>query len=324
MALSRCWAQLADKALSKRRVCRGRGSTIWALPKMGELIRAPKLGKTIHKYVHQFPKLELSTDIQPITSSTLKVELTINFDIAGQVSTSDSFVCPPRVVCIYLLNLFLFHFQGVRNDLESHSRPFNACLDQVRQIVSQGGEFLSADEIQTLKGKGAELKKRKFHRSPSWFPFHHNGRPKVCRRIHGVPGNPQRFPKSFPHRLRRIEPTELLVKAEVAKVTADFQVIDCVYWSSLLKLSLPFQSLLKPANKLSDKDERHQQQTQRLRDRSLARSLRDQLDSLHIAWWIVERIDWTNSRKSCFELRASITCTVTLCTTSIRCVLLLT
>ena len=134
MALSRCWAQLADKALSKRRVCRGRGSTIWALP---------------------------------ITSSTLKVELTINFDIAGQVSTSDNFVCPPRVVCIYLLNLFLFHFQGVRNDLESHSRPFNACLDQVRQIVSQGGEFLSADEIQTLKGKGAELKKRKFHRSPS-------------------------------------------------------------------------------------------------------------------------------------------------------------
>lgn len=34
---------------------------------IGELIRAPKLGKTIHKYVHQFPKLELSTHIQPIT-----------------------------------------------------------------------------------------------------------------------------------------------------------------------------------------------------------------------------------------------------------------
>ena len=34
---------------------------------IGELIRVPKLGKTIHKYVHQFPKLELSTHIQPIT-----------------------------------------------------------------------------------------------------------------------------------------------------------------------------------------------------------------------------------------------------------------
>jgi len=38
------------------------------------------LGKTIHKYVHQFPKLELSTHIQPITRSTLRVELTITPD----------------------------------------------------------------------------------------------------------------------------------------------------------------------------------------------------------------------------------------------------
>jgi hypothetical protein len=37
----------------------------------------PKSGKTIHKYVHQFPKLDLSVHVQPITRSTLKVELTI-------------------------------------------------------------------------------------------------------------------------------------------------------------------------------------------------------------------------------------------------------
>lgn len=47
---------------------------------IGELIRAPKLGKTIHKFIHQFPKLELSTHIQPITRSTLRVELTITPD----------------------------------------------------------------------------------------------------------------------------------------------------------------------------------------------------------------------------------------------------
>ncbi|XKL59609.1 hypothetical protein PGB90_000625 [Kerria lacca] len=47
---------------------------------IGELIRVPKLGKNIHKYVHQFPKLELSTHIQPITRSTLRVELTITPD----------------------------------------------------------------------------------------------------------------------------------------------------------------------------------------------------------------------------------------------------
>ncbi|KAL1374653.1 hypothetical protein pipiens_000749, partial [Culex pipiens pipiens] len=44
---------------------------------IGELIRVPKLGKTIYKYVHQFPKLELSTHIQLITRYTLRVELTI-------------------------------------------------------------------------------------------------------------------------------------------------------------------------------------------------------------------------------------------------------
>ena len=49
-------------------------------PEIGELIRMPKMGKVIHKYVHQFPKLELAVHIQPITRSTLKVELTITPD----------------------------------------------------------------------------------------------------------------------------------------------------------------------------------------------------------------------------------------------------
>uniref|UniRef100_A0A4W4GXY6 U5 small nuclear ribonucleoprotein 200 kDa helicase n=1 Tax=Electrophorus electricus TaxID=8005 RepID=A0A4W4GXY6_ELEEL len=47
---------------------------------IGELIRMPKMGKTVHKYVHQFPKLDLSVHLQPITRSTLKVELTITPD----------------------------------------------------------------------------------------------------------------------------------------------------------------------------------------------------------------------------------------------------
>ncbi|XP_071827411.1 U5 small nuclear ribonucleoprotein 200 kDa helicase-like isoform X1 [Apostichopus japonicus] len=47
---------------------------------LGELIRMPKMGKTIHKYIHFFPKLELSAHIQPITRSTLRVELTITPD----------------------------------------------------------------------------------------------------------------------------------------------------------------------------------------------------------------------------------------------------
>ena len=47
---------------------------------IGELIRLPKMGKTIHKYVHQLPKLELSVHVQPITRSTLRVELMITPD----------------------------------------------------------------------------------------------------------------------------------------------------------------------------------------------------------------------------------------------------
>ena len=47
---------------------------------IGELLRAPKIGKEIAKFVAKFPKLELAVHIQPITRSTLKVELTITPD----------------------------------------------------------------------------------------------------------------------------------------------------------------------------------------------------------------------------------------------------
>ncbi|KAJ8667090.1 hypothetical protein QAD02_008752 [Eretmocerus hayati] len=110
IVLFRGWAQLADKTLS---LCKMIDRRMWQsmsplrqfrkMPEeivkkiekkyfpwerlydlgpneIGELIRVPKLGKTIHKYVHQFPKLELSTHIQPITRSTLRVELTITPD----------------------------------------------------------------------------------------------------------------------------------------------------------------------------------------------------------------------------------------------------
>lgn len=110
IVLYRGWAQLADKCLA---LCKMVDRRMWQsmsplrqfrkMPEeivkkiekknfpwerlydlgpneIGELIRVPKLGKTVHKYVHQFPKLELSTHIQPITRSTLRVELTITPD----------------------------------------------------------------------------------------------------------------------------------------------------------------------------------------------------------------------------------------------------
>lgn len=110
IVLYRGWAQLTDKALA---LCKMVNKRMWQsmsplrqfrrIPEevlrkiekknfpfermydlnhneIGELIRMPKMGKTLHKYVHQFPKLELSVHVQPITRSTLKVELTITPD----------------------------------------------------------------------------------------------------------------------------------------------------------------------------------------------------------------------------------------------------
>ncbi|VFQ99826.1 unnamed protein product [Cuscuta campestris] len=47
---------------------------------LGELIRYPKMGRTLHKVIHQFPKLNLAAHVQPITRSVLRVELTITPD----------------------------------------------------------------------------------------------------------------------------------------------------------------------------------------------------------------------------------------------------
>jgi len=110
IVLHRGWAQLADKALN---LCKMIDKRMWQsmsplrqfkkipeeairklekknLPwerlfdlgpnEIGELIRMPKGGKMMHKYIHQLPKLQLETQIQPITRQTLKVELTITPD----------------------------------------------------------------------------------------------------------------------------------------------------------------------------------------------------------------------------------------------------
>jgi len=44
---------------------------------LGELVGVPKMGRVLHKLVNQFPRLDLSAHIQPITRSMLRVELTL-------------------------------------------------------------------------------------------------------------------------------------------------------------------------------------------------------------------------------------------------------
>ena len=56
---------------------------------LGEMVKIPKMGKTLHKYVHMFPKLELSANVQPITRSLLRVDLSITPDFQYDPAVHD-------------------------------------------------------------------------------------------------------------------------------------------------------------------------------------------------------------------------------------------
>uniref|UniRef100_A0A671XSJ2 U5 small nuclear ribonucleoprotein 200 kDa helicase n=1 Tax=Sparus aurata TaxID=8175 RepID=A0A671XSJ2_SPAAU len=100
IVLNRGWAQLTDKTMN---LCKMIDKRMWqSMSPLRQFKKLPeevikKIEKknfpferlydlnhneigTIHKYVHQFPKLDLAVHLQPITRSTLKVELTITPD----------------------------------------------------------------------------------------------------------------------------------------------------------------------------------------------------------------------------------------------------
>lgn len=78
------------------------------------MVRAPKMGKIIYKYIHHIPKLELAVHVLPITRSTLKVELTITPDFQwddkihgmAEVSTHSSM----NIRLLMLISSSLFGF----------------------------------------------------------------------------------------------------------------------------------------------------------------------------------------------------------------------
>mgnify|MGYP005990180507 CR=1 FL=1 len=59
---------------------------------LGEMVKIPKMGKTLHKYVHMFPRCELNAQVLPITRSLLKVHLTITPDFQFDHSVHDGAV----------------------------------------------------------------------------------------------------------------------------------------------------------------------------------------------------------------------------------------
>ncbi|XP_022239565.1 microtubule-actin cross-linking factor 1-like isoform X12 [Limulus polyphemus] len=50
--------------------------------------------------------------------------------------------------------------RDIKDDLDDHQRPVATCLDKVRQIVQQGADVLSKEEIEQLQKDSNELKKR--------------------------------------------------------------------------------------------------------------------------------------------------------------------
>lgn len=47
---------------------------------LGELVKMPKMGQSLHKYVHMFPKLELTAQVLPITRGLLRFNVTATPD----------------------------------------------------------------------------------------------------------------------------------------------------------------------------------------------------------------------------------------------------
>lgn len=70
---------------SRFRVVRPTRSRLSFIPTKSQFLPCPflfdsQLGKSLHKYIHLLPRLELSAHVQPITRTTLKIMLTITPD----------------------------------------------------------------------------------------------------------------------------------------------------------------------------------------------------------------------------------------------------
>mmetsp|Transcript_17823 Transcript_17823/g.25189 ORF Transcript_17823/g.25189 Transcript_17823/m.25189 type:complete len:2374 (+) Transcript_17823:76-7197(+) len=79
---------------------------------LGELVGVPKMGRILHKLVHRFPKLELSAQVQPITRSMLRVELSVLADFEFDIKTHG-----------YVL-LFHVFVEDVNGDVILHHEEF--------------------------------------------------------------------------------------------------------------------------------------------------------------------------------------------------------
>lgn len=95
---------------------------------LGELVGVPKMGRVLHKLVHQFPRLELSAQVQPITRSMLRVELTLipsfQFDVSVHGYVQLFHVLVEDVNCETILHHEMFSLKS-KGDEEEHVLVFS-------------------------------------------------------------------------------------------------------------------------------------------------------------------------------------------------------
>lgn len=89
---------------------------------LGELVSVPKMGRVLHKLVHQFPRLELSAQVQPITRSMLRIELTLipsfQFDVNVHGYVQLFHVIVEDVNCENILHHEVFSLQSKGEEQE--------------------------------------------------------------------------------------------------------------------------------------------------------------------------------------------------------------
>lgn len=96
---------------------------------LGELVGVPKMGRVLHKLVHQFPRLEISAaQIQPITRSLLRIDLSLvpafqfDINIHGFVQLFHVFV--EDVNCETILHHEFFSLKSTNSE-EEHALVFS-------------------------------------------------------------------------------------------------------------------------------------------------------------------------------------------------------
>ena len=83
---------------------------------LGEMVKLPKMGRALHKYVHMFPRLEVQASVQPITRALMRVDVTL---------TPDYTVEDEKGVEADSSTLFWVIVEDVNGEKILHAEPFN-------------------------------------------------------------------------------------------------------------------------------------------------------------------------------------------------------